>query len=501
MFAETWRRHWGLEQDPFAHEDADKDPVLSRVDSRAVHSCFDRVYGDPGTPGPGIVFGEKGSGKSGLRLAVQRHLDAHNEAHPDAAVFRIEYSEFDVYLDNFRRAAHISGRASKTPLELIDRWRLSDHLDGILSLGVTTLFDELIEGKRSPKGMTRKQKLDALCLGALYYDSGKAATGDALTRARRRMRYSSARPGLLHLVRMLLVVLGVVLGLVPLWNALEIGPTWESGSALLWYACGGVVLFGTALWTLIERSRVRSRAQRAMRAVRVLLRDPAPLAALLETVSSDARKELVLPIEGNEATRYHLLQRFLTTLEAFGYHGVYILIDRVDESTLLAGREEWTRPLVEKLLDHKLLQHPGLAFKLFLPIELSKMVLGASPDDLKRMRLDKSNTVHELRWTGQEIVEIANQRLAASGDAASPRRLADFCAEDLSPDHVRETLNELGTPRHAFGFLSTLFAEYARNLPEELEATDAAWNIPLAHFDVVRASWLDKSRVLRRTLN
>ena len=65
MFIETWRKHWGLSQDPFACEDADKDLILTRMDSSAVHSGFDRLFGDPESPAPGIIFGEKGSGKSG----------------------------------------------------------------------------------------------------------------------------------------------------------------------------------------------------------------------------------------------------------------------------------------------------------------------------------------------------------------------------------------------------------------------------------------------------
>ncbi|MEC8494302.1 MAG: hypothetical protein VXZ39_05230, partial [Planctomycetota bacterium] len=61
MFPHTWRRHWSLDEDPFVQEDADKDPVLRRVPAEAVHSSFDRLYGSVEAPGPGVVFGEKGS--------------------------------------------------------------------------------------------------------------------------------------------------------------------------------------------------------------------------------------------------------------------------------------------------------------------------------------------------------------------------------------------------------------------------------------------------------
>ena len=43
--------------------------------------------------------------------------------------------------------------------------------------------------------------------------------------------------------------------------------------------------------------------------------------------------------------------------------------------------------------------------------------------------------------------------------------------------------------------------EYARELPGDLPDGDAAWGIPRSHFDIVRASWIDRAGVLRRSLN
>ena len=66
---------------------------------------------------------------------------------------------------------------------------------------------------------------------------------------------------------------------------------------------------------------------------------------------------------------------------------------------------------------------------------------------------------------------------------------------------MHETLHELGTPRHAFGFLSALFTEHARDLPEDLDPDAPEWRVGRSHFDVVRAAWIDRSRVLRRVMN
>ena len=66
---------------------------------------------------------------------------------------------------------------------------------------------------------------------------------------------------------------------------------------------------------------------------------------------------------------------------------------------------------------------------------------------------------------------------------------------------MRETLKRMGTPRYVLGFLSHAFREYARDLPSDLEDGDPRWRMPRAHFDRVRDKWLDRTEVLRRTLN
>ena len=177
-------------------------------------------------------------------------------------------------------------------------------------------------------------------------------------------------------------------------------------------------------------------------------------------------------------------------------------MDRVDEPTLLADDGRRMQDFVARILDIKLLQHPRLELKLFLPIEMESIWSNASGEQLKRMRLDKSNLLPELKWTGRELYEIANRRLAACCDGADgPPQLADLFAPDLPLDHVLETLSTLGTPRYAFGFLSEAFLQYVKDLPDDLADDDPRWAMPRAAFDVVRAAWIDRAGLLRRTLN
>ena len=51
-----------------------------------------------------------------------------------------------------------------------------------------------------------------------------------------------------------------------------------------------------------------------------------------------------------------------------------VLVDRVDEPHFVNGSVERMRGLLWPLLDNKFLKHPGLGFKLLLPIELSYFI-------------------------------------------------------------------------------------------------------------------------------
>ena len=493
MFIETWRKHWGLTQDPFSCEDADKDVILPRMSETAVHSAFDRLYGDPLSPAPGIVFGEKGSGKSGLRLAMRRKLSG--PAH-GARVLCTEYLDFDGYLERFRRSVGAKAAADRIGRAVRDHWTLSDHLDALLSGGVTELVDQVLAEADWPT-LTSKQKADLLLLTGFYYDSRRSTTEDALRRLRGRLRLKSLRAPIVRTVRILLSVVAVALALAP-----SVGPSLGldvPGTPLAWYVAAAVLLsvvWGEALY----RKAQLAAAARSVRNVRVLDRDPALVAGVLAGLDPHVRREFALPKGTDQATRYDHVARFESLMRSFGRDSWYVLVDRIDEPSGLNSDPDAARRFVETLLDHKLLQVPGLALKLFLPVELDGIYRNASPDELKRMRLDKSNLVPQLDWTGQELIEIANQRIDAC--SSSPGlTLQRFFAEDLSPDYLRQTLQTLGTPRYALGFLTSVFLEYARNLPGDLPEDASEWRVPRAHFDVLRASWIDQASLLRRKLN
>ena len=135
-----------MASNPFADEDAQTDPVFKEHCIQSTyHPSWDKVYGDPSEPATPIVFGEKGAGKTALRLQIVRHLTEYNRTHPNQRLFVIEYDDFNPFLDRFRDK--LSARRRRQD-QVLAHWKLWDHMDAILSLGVTQLVDRILGAPR-----------------------------------------------------------------------------------------------------------------------------------------------------------------------------------------------------------------------------------------------------------------------------------------------------------------------------------------------------------------
>ncbi len=100
MNIHTFLEHHGINRNPFAEEDAQTDPVFKEhCISNAYHPIWDKVYGDPHDPSTSIIFGPKGSGKTAMRLQIDRHLMRYSETESGTACVR----------DSLRRFQPISG--------------------------------------------------------------------------------------------------------------------------------------------------------------------------------------------------------------------------------------------------------------------------------------------------------------------------------------------------------------------------------------------------------
>lgn len=497
MFTQKWKDHWGLIDDPFACEDADKDMLLSEIETSAVHSSFDRMFGNPAMPSPAIVFGEKGSGKSALRLIMRRRIQEYNEQNPDHKIFNVEYIEFNNFIEYFRRSIRASKDDRQAAHAVVENWTIADHLDAMLSLGVTKFIDTLLESKSQARNLSKKQKVDLYLLTALYYHSEKQNTIDALNSLKKHIGYFQTGPNWRAFFAGLLTLVGLGLGASSFIPQLGL----ENFTKIT--MGGGLVIIAAAWsWIAWREWSFQDMASAAASNIRLFPRNVTNIANIIKRLNRKERKEFVIPMNSDESSRFQILKRFMGLLKDFGYKGMYFLVDRIDEPSLLSNNNTDMREFIEKMLDIKLLQYEDLGLKLFLPIEMDEIHRNASPERLKKMRLDKSNLIPELKWNGMELYEIANQRLQASkSEEAVEAQLRDMFEENFDFDHLLETLSELGTPRHAFSFLSSVFSEYIRTLPNDLPDNDAKWRVPRNHFDVVKAQWIDKSGVLRRVLN
>ncbi len=70
--------HHGIAGNPFAEEEAQNDAVFKRrCLETTFHPAWDKIFGDPAEPSTSIVFGEKGAGKTALKLQMLQQYQLH----------------------------------------------------------------------------------------------------------------------------------------------------------------------------------------------------------------------------------------------------------------------------------------------------------------------------------------------------------------------------------------------------------------------------------------
>jgi hypothetical protein len=447
--------HHGISGSPFREEDAQTDTIFKkRCLSSVHHPAWEKYFGSPSDPSTALIFGEKGSGKTALRLQAISELEAYNAANPDARVFTISYDDFNPYLDHFRDAI-----GDRDGVEVLRRYRLQDHMDAILALGVTKLIDELNAKNIEIDTLAADQKRDLLLLAALYDQSTGEPIERRWTRLRRRSKFRSAftRRDLQIGIGATLAVILLTFFLVSKSNLL---------ASIPWVFLGLLAAWGLWGWRLL-RSEMKARKIRA--GLRILSRDPSALRweMLWFNPTELAGQPLPTSSRSGGEERYELLRKFQGILGALKYAGIIVLIDRVDEPQMIEGDPRKMRALVWPLLDHKFLRHPGIGVKMLLPIELAYYLEKEDKEFYDKARPDKLNMIKPLRWTGPSLYDLASDRLrACASDGKSPR-LRDLVDENISDDTLKDSLGNLRTPRQLFKFLHRLIEEHCHRHTED----------------------------------
>lgn len=478
--------HHGIAENPFADEDAQTDLIFKgHCITSTYHPTWDKIFGNPDEPATAIVFGEKGAGKTALRLQMVRHLADYNADHPGARVFVIQYADFNPYLDRFRE--RFSGRRRRAD-RVLGQWELWDHMDAILSLGVTQLVDRILElkqvshpaacdtGPLPTKSLAPTQVRDVLLLAACY-DQSTAETSEARwRRLRRKLGFSTWRSkwDVTLGVLVTLAVFGLIIGL-----GIAGRDSWP------WLLSPWPYLAVLAGWLprLGRLVKWHWRARSIARSTRVLNQNTSLLRRLLMSFPERQLVGQPLPAYRRTDDRYQLLAKFQEVLHTLGFTGVIVLVDRVDEPYLINGSAELMRTMLWPMLDNKFLKHPGLGLKLLLPVELSYYIDREDRDFHQRARLDKQNLVRSLDWTGQSLYDLAESRLQACAIDGRTPRLTDLFEPSVDQPRLVNALSTLRVPRHLFKFLYRLFVTHTNAHTDD----NPAWHISGETFEAVLA--------------
>ncbi|HEX4148655.1 MAG TPA: hypothetical protein VHY20_06695, partial [Pirellulales bacterium] len=315
--------------------------------------------------------------------------------------------------------------------------------------------------------LSRSQARDLLVLAACYDQSTAETFRHRWHRLRRRLRF---RTWLSHKFLLVgLVVTAVVAGLI-------IGlKKWDWLASFWPYA---MVAAGWVPW-LLRLVKWQARAAGIARQTRVLKREIGPLRRVLMNFTVDELAGQPLPNKQRTDDRFELLTKFQGILEVLGYSGILVLVDRVDEPHLVNGSPQQMKALLWPMLDNKFLKHPGIGFKLLLPIELSYFVEREDRDFYQRARLDKQNMIPSLEWTGEALYDVANARLKACASNGTSPSLRSMFEETVDDHRLIDALRTLRVPRHLFKFLHRVFVAHCNAYTDE----KPAWKITSSTFE------------------
>jgi len=481
MKVQQFLDHHGIARNPFAEEDAQTDPVFKEFCIESTfHPTWDKVYGDPAEPATAIIFGEKGSGKTAMRLQLARHLEQHNQRHPERRVFVVHYDDFNPFLDRFRDRL---SKRNRRPERVLGLYKLWDHMDSILSLAVTGLVDRILDVRQPSPAvqcqieatavdqLDRHQARDLLLLAACYDQSTGETFKGRWNRLRRRLKFQTWRSQW-----------PLVLGWTWLvaWIALYIA-LWANGHGdkiwPLWlFAIIPILGFIPWLWKAWNSFWL---ARGILSRMRVGIHETNPLRQVLMQFSPAELSGQPLPNKDSTDDRYELLMKLQGLLAQLGHTGIIVLVDRLDEPHLVNGSADLMKALLWPMLDNKFLKHPGVGVKLMLPIELTRFIEREERDFYQRARLDKQNMIPSFEWTGEALYDVATARLKACAKPGATPALADLFESGVSQPRMIEAFRVLRVPRRLFKFLYSLIAAHCNAHTDQ----DPNWKIAPTLFE------------------
>jgi len=507
MNLETFFGHHQIRDNPFSAEEARLDPVFDRlVGDGSLHPDFPKVLGQPDKPSTAIVFGEKGSGKTAIRIMIEREIDQHNEtADEQSRILLVAYDNLNPFIDAFLRAR--GQDIDKT----LGKLRLADHQDAILSLAVTQLVDAVLEedlpegeglalprnARKRLRKLPRSQRASLALLASLYDQPRAGSSLERFDALRHVLGLHWRLPSrLLRDVGLALLV--IALGSGVFWSLATNPPWWLIVSVIISALLG---LVSTGVWVHRWMSMWRS-SRSSIVDMPMLTRSSARLRQMWLSLAANDLSEQPIPSKSKVAevsseSRYQSTAQLLDVLAALGYRGMTVLVDRVDEPTAITGQSDRMKALVWPIMDNKFLKQERVGLKLLLPLELRHQLLRESPDFFQEARLDKQNMIERLSWSGAMLYDLCGRRLSACRkDGAEPMTLMDLFEDGVTREMLVDALDQMQQPRDAFKFMYAVIQEHCRLNTED----QPNWNIARLTLESVRRDQSQRVREFHQGL-
>jgi len=427
--AQFLRSH-DLVRNPFIEEEAQNDKVFEDLVNEAGytfnHQAWDKFFGDPPGCGTSMIFGVKGSGKSALRLALEKNIGHFNSGHSER-ILLLSYDDFNGFLEAFKRK--LEQERTRTSAVTLKDFGLAQHLDAILVCGMESLLSELKAADLPLDHLEQYQRHDLMMLMAFYlsgppdrYNRSISALSKKLLRRGAFKRMGRGLKGLLGGL--------LTLGFAPI-------------SDLMFYR--GVAR--SAAREIVVRDRDARDIERALKAIpRGYLKD------------QDVKRR---GWRDDDDVRRLFLTKFIDCVLALGYRQIVVVMDKVDEPSLINGDREKMEAFVWPLWNNRILQlHPNLSFKMLLPRQLYESVRKATSEKANIARFDKQKIIYPFRWGDKQLFDVMSDRLRiCRADPSEPYPLDQLFDVSIQRSEVLGILDKLRQPRFVLNYLYRLIAE------------------------------------------
>lgn len=170
-------------------------------------------------------------------------------------------------------------------------------------------------------------------------------------------------------------------------------------------------------------------------------------------------------VDNTRATLIVYFERLISVAQKLGYRAVYILVDRVDETSVTQNDANSSFEFIQSLLlDLHVLETKGCAFKFFLWDQVRSKYISAGG------RTDRI-PLYSLNWNFNEMSTMLSERLKAYSEG-KVKSMSELLADDDGFDlHSLVTILAFGSPRDMIRLCKAIVDEKTRvkNEPGILE--------------------------------